>query len=78
MRLAAFLLRSRPVHPEHAEHHARHRTLRITMADLHDTTVVVRCGRVARWRLLAALALMKLAGKLGGFRTIKLVRESHD
>ncbi len=39
-------------------------------------TIVVRCGKVRKLRLRLALALMRLAGRIGGFRQVKLARET--
>lgn len=63
------------MHPEHAEHHARHRTIRIGVEMMRELTIVVRVAGGSRWRLRLAMALMRLAAKIGGFRGAKLVRE---
>lgn len=39
-------------------------------------TIVVRCGGIRKLRLRLAMALMRIAGRLGGFKQVKLVRES--
>lgn len=39
-------------------------------------TIVVRCGRIRKLRLRLALSLMRIAGRIGGFNQIKLVRET--
>ena len=75
MTLAAFLVSRRPVHPEHAEHFAAHRTIRLEPRDMARTTIVIRCGRVRRWRVVAAMALMRLAGVVGGFRSVRLAQD---
>jgi hypothetical protein len=38
-------------------------------------TIVVRCGRIRKLRLRLALSLLRIAGRLGGFKQVKLVRE---
>ena len=76
VRLAPFLIRRRAVHPEHSEHHATHRTLRIEAADMRHTTVCFRCRGISRARLLICLALMRLAGRIGGFRSVRFVRSA--
>lgn len=53
--------------------------IRIVHMEPHQmaqVTIVVRCRGVRKWRLLAAMALMRLAGRLGGFRSVKLVRDA--
>jgi hypothetical protein len=39
-------------------------------------TIVVRCGKVYKFRFRLAMALMRIAGRLGGFKQVKLVRET--
>jgi hypothetical protein len=39
-------------------------------------TIVVRCGGARKFRLRLAMALMRIAGQLGGFKQVKLVREA--
>ena len=34
------------------------------------------CGKVRKLRLRLAMALMRIAGRLGGFKQVKLVRET--
>lgn len=63
------------MHPEHAEHYRRNRVVRMGGRDVARTTVVVRCGPIRKARLLAALWLMKIAGRVGGFRSVKFVSE---
>ena len=41
-----------------------------------QVTIVVRCGKVRKLRLRLAMALMRIAGRLGGFKQVKLVRET--
>ena len=66
------------MHPEHAEHHARHRTIRIGAEMVKELVIVVRISRAFRWRLKVAMALMRLAGRLGGFKQVKLVRDTES
>lgn len=76
MRLAPFLIARRPVHPEHAEHYATNRTVvRLEPRQMAQITIVVRCGRVRRIRLRIAMSLMWLAGRLGGFKAVKMIRD---
>lgn len=62
------------MHPEHVEHYATSRTVRMEGRDVSQVTVVVRCGKVRRLRLVAALFLLKIAGRVGGFRSVKFVK----
>ncbi len=39
-------------------------------------TIVVRCSGVRKFRLKLAMAMMQMAGRLGGFKQVKLVRET--
>lgn len=39
-------------------------------------TIVVRCSGVRKFRLKLAMALMRMAGHLGGFKQVKLLRET--
>ena len=63
------------MHPEHAEHHASHLTIRLDHRMMKDVTIVVRVSKPAGLRLRASLWLMKIAGRLGGFRSVRLERE---
>lgn len=74
MRLAAFLIGRRPVHPEHAEHYATAKTLRIGAEMTRELVVVVRLSKAMKWRLRLAMALMRIAGKIGGFKSVRLER----
>jgi hypothetical protein len=78
MRLPPFL-RGRPsVHPEHpGRDHVDDdiRLVRLEYRQMAQVTIVVRVGFVAKWRLRAAMALMRIAGRIGGFKNVKLIRE---
>jgi hypothetical protein len=50
--------------------------IRLDSTQLAQLTIVVRCGRVRKLRLRLAMALMRIAGRLGGFKQVKLVRET--
>lgn len=52
------------------------RLIRLEPRQMAQVTIIVRCGRVRKLRLRLAMALMRIAGRLGGFRQVKLVRES--
>jgi len=51
------------------------RIVRMDPRQMAQLTIVVRCGGVRRLRLRLAMALMRIAGRLGGFKQVKLVRE---
>jgi hypothetical protein len=50
--------------------------IRLDPRQMAQLTIVVRCGGVRKLRLRLAMALMRIAGRLGGFKQVKLVRES--
>jgi hypothetical protein len=52
------------------------RLVRMDPMQMAQLTIVVRCGGVRRLRLRLAMALMRIAGRLGGFKQVKLVRET--
>jgi hypothetical protein len=75
MKLAAFLIGRRPMHPEHAEHYAGTKTVRIGVEMMKQVVIVVHVSKIAKWRIRAAFWLMKIAGRLGGFKAVRLERE---
>jgi hypothetical protein len=50
--------------------------IRLDPRQMAQLTIVVRCGKVSKLRLRLAMALMRVAGRLGGFKQVKLVRET--
>lgn len=52
------------------------RLVRLSPAQMAQITIIVRCGKVRKLRLRLAMALMRLAGRIGGFRQVKLARET--
>ncbi len=52
------------------------RLVRLSAAQMAQITIIVRCGKVRKLRLRLAMALMRLAGRIGGFRQVKLARET--
>jgi hypothetical protein len=52
------------------------RLVRLEPRQMAQITIVVRCGGIRRLRLRLALSLMRIAGRLGGFKQVKLVRET--
>jgi hypothetical protein len=50
--------------------------IRLDPRQMAQLTIVVRCGKVRKLRLRLAMALMRVAGRLGGFKQVKLVRET--
>lgn len=78
MKPPAFLLGVRPMHPEHAEHHATARTVRIGAEMTRELVIIVTVSKALKWRLRAAFWLMKIAGRLGGFKRVRLVRDTES
>ena len=69
-------LRGRPtVHPEHAEHYLVNPPIRMGRHDMARTLIIVRADPVYRTRLRIAMWLVRLAGKIGGFKSVKLATE---
>jgi hypothetical protein len=52
------------------------RLVRLDPRQMAQLTIVVRCGKVRKLRLRLAMALMRIAGRFGGFKQVKLVRET--
>jgi hypothetical protein len=52
------------------------RLVHLRPAQMAQITIIVRCGKVRKYRLRLAMALMRLAGRIGGFRQVKLARET--
>jgi hypothetical protein len=52
------------------------RIVRMDPRQMAQLTIVVRCGGIRRLRLRLAMAMMRIAGRLGGFKQVKLVRET--
>ena len=52
------------------------RLVRLDPRQMAQITIVVRCGGIRKLRLRLAMALMRIAGRLGGFKQVKLVRET--
>jgi hypothetical protein len=52
------------------------RLVRLEPRQMAQITIVVRCGGIRKLRLRLAMALMRIAGRLGGFKQVKLVRET--
>lgn len=52
------------------------RLVRLSASQMAQITIIVRCGKVRKLRLRLAMALMRLAGRIGGFRQVKLARET--
>lgn len=52
------------------------RIVRLEPRHMAQITIVVHCGGIRKLRLRLAMALMRIAGRLGGFKQVKLVREA--
>lgn len=51
------------------------RIIRIGQEMVSDLVIVVRCRKMFKLRFVLAMWLMKIAGKIGGFKSIKVTRE---
>lgn len=51
------------------------RILRIGQEVVSDLLIVVKCGKIYKIRFRVAMALMRLAGRIGGFKSVKVVRD---
>ena len=52
-----------------------HPIIRLESHQVSDLVIVVRCGKAFKLRFRLAMWLMRLAGKIGGFRGVKVARE---
>jgi hypothetical protein len=50
--------------------------IRLESRQMAQLAIVVRCGGVRNLRLWLAMALIRIAGQVGGSRQVKLVREA--
>ena len=51
------------------------RILRIGQGAVSDLVIVVRCRRLFKLRFRLAMCMMRIAGRLGGFKSVKVTRE---
>jgi hypothetical protein len=51
------------------------RIVRLRPSQMSQITIVIRCGKIFKLRFLTALWLMRVAGRLAGFKSVKLTRE---
>jgi hypothetical protein len=51
------------------------RILRIGQKAVSDLVIVVRCRKLFKLRFQLAMCLMRIAGKIGGFKSVKVTRE---
>lgn len=51
------------------------RILRIEQNSVRDLVLVIRCGKAYKVRFKIAMAIMKIAAKIGGFRFVTVVRK---
>jgi hypothetical protein len=51
------------------------RVIRLRPSQMSQITIVIRCGKLFKLRFLTALWMMRVAGRVGGFKSVKLVRE---
>ncbi len=50
------------------------RILRIGQEAVSDLLIVVRCGKNYKIRFRIAMCLMHIAGRIGGFKSVKVTR----
>ena len=51
------------------------RIIRIGEEAVSDLVIVVKCRKTFKLRFRLAMSLMRIAGRLGGFKAVKVVRE---
>jgi hypothetical protein len=51
------------------------RIVRLRPSQMSQITIVIRCGKLFKLRFLIALWMMRVAGRIGGFKSVKLIRE---
>lgn len=51
------------------------RIVRLRPSEMSQITIVIRCGKIFKVRFLTALWLMRVAGRIAGFKSVKLIRE---
>lgn len=53
-----------------------HPIIRLEQRDVANLLIVVQCpSRIFRYRFRIAMALMRFAGRIGGFKSVKVVRD---
>jgi hypothetical protein len=51
------------------------RILRIGQEAVSNLVIVVRCRKLFKLRFRLAMCLMRIAGRIGGFKSVKVIRE---
>jgi hypothetical protein len=51
------------------------RILRIGQESVSKLVIVVKCDKVFKFRFRLAMCLMRIAGRIGGFKSVKVTRE---
>jgi hypothetical protein len=51
------------------------RILRIGQEAVSKLVIVVKCGKIFKFRFRLAMCLMRIAGRIGGFKSVKVIRE---
>jgi hypothetical protein len=51
------------------------RILRIGQEYMSKFVIVVKCDKIFKFRFRLAMCLMRIAGRIGGFKSVKVTRE---
>jgi hypothetical protein len=51
------------------------RILRIGQDTVSQLVIVVKCRKMFKLRFRLAICLMRIAGRIGGFKSVKVIRE---
>ncbi len=51
------------------------RILRIGQEAVSNLVIVVKCRKLFKFRFQLAKCLMRIAGRIGGFKSVKVIRE---
>ena len=54
------------------------RLVRLQECDMARITLVVRCSRAYKFRFRLAMALMRLAARIGGFHSVHLAKHKKE
>lgn len=52
-----------------------HPIIRLEQGAMSDLVIVVRCSKLFRLRFQLAMCLMRIAGRIGGFKSVKVIRD---
>ena len=49
---------------------------RLDQSEVRNLCIVIRCSKPFKWRFRVAMGLMKIAGRIGGFKSITVKKSS--